>query len=158
MNNSVCHREINSYPNKWHKFLTWVLIRAVNRQSREAVSMLRGEFEHFNTPEVHMNTQWSWREDGSGMACTMSHRSRNGTWLVWVQWGHLGEGGCHVTMRWMRGPLLTTKRRVFLISQCQDKRAIIIHYTSDRLRPAVLTVWLLDTTTQHDRFTIQIGT
>lgn len=114
-------------------------------EGKEAVSMTGGGFKHFNTPEVHMNTQWSWREDGGGVAGTMSHRSSNGTWLAWVEWGHLegGGGGGHVTMRWMRGPLLTTKRRggggVFLISQYWDKRASFIHGTkSDSLGPAVI--------------------
>lgn len=55
--------------------------------------MTGGGFKHFNTPEVHMNTQWSWREDGGGVAGTMSHRSSNGTWLAWVEWGHLEGGG-----------------------------------------------------------------
>lgn len=70
-------------------------------EGKEAVSMTGGGFKHFNTPEVHMNTQWSWREDGGGVAGTMSHRSSNGTWLAWVEWGHLeGDGGGgHVTMR-----------------------------------------------------------
>jgi len=56
----------NSYPNKWHEFLTGVLVGAVNKESEKSVRTTRGGFEHFNSPEVHANTQWSWREDGCG--------------------------------------------------------------------------------------------
>lgn len=93
-----------------------------------------------------MNTQWSWREDGYGVACTMSHRSRNGTWLAWVEWGHLG-----VTLQWDEWEdrsLQPKEDGVVLISQCSDRRANFTNGTrSDSLGSAVVAVWLLYTTT-----------
>lgn len=67
----------------------------------------------------------------------------NGTWLAWVEWGHLG-----VTLRWdewLRGLLLTTKRRggLSLSASASGQWANSIRCSqSDSLGPDILTVWL----------------
>lgn len=85
---------------------------------KEAVSMSRDGFDNFNTPEVHMNTQWSWREDGGGMPCTMSHCSRHGTWLAL---GGMGSswGSCNNEMNERTAPY--NQRRVCLILSASVK-------------------------------------
>lgn len=129
------HVDINPYPNKWHKFLTGVLIRAVNRQKLKRL-WVRAEMG--STTSTLQRCTWTLNGPGGKMAvacpapCPIAADMAH-DWL-WVEWGHLGG---HVTMRWMRGPLLTTKESLsYLISQCEDKRAISIHELSESLGTA----------------------
>lgn len=103
----LCIIKRNSYPNKWHKFLTGVLIRAVQRE-KEAVSETGGGCEHFNNSKgahehsMVLEGEWLWHD--------LHHVPSQWKWYM-TGLGGMGSSWGHITMRWMRGLLLTTKRR-----------------------------------------------